>query len=78
MVVGERQDGEDKMRALDAVGEVGEEKGASSPIRWIPRVGILELLRLRGKNMRNLLPLVPFVSQRNNHKLLMLLVPARG
>ena len=71
------QDGEDKVRVLDAVGEVCEEEGASGPIRWIPRMGTLELLRLKRK-MRNSPPLVPFVSQRNDHKLLMLLGHARG
>ena len=43
------QDGEDEVRALDAVGEVGKEEGASGLIRWIPQMGILEVLRLKEK-----------------------------
>ena len=63
---------------LDAVGEVGKEEGASGLIRWIPQMGTLEVLRLKRENMRNRLPLVLFVSQRNDHKILMLLAPAQG
>ena len=75
---GGRQTGEDEVEALDGVGEVGEEEGASGPIRWIPQMGTLEVLRLKRENMRNRLPLVPFVLQRNVHKIPMVLVPARG
>ena len=70
--MGGRQDGEDEVHALDGVGEVGEEEGASGPIRWIPRMGTLELFRLKRKSMRNSPPLVPSVSPRNGHKVLML------
>ena len=66
------------MGALDGVREVGKEEGASGLIRWIPQMGTLEVLRLRRENMRNRLPLVLFVLQRNDHKILMVLVPARG
>ena len=62
---------------LDGVGEV-EEEGASGPIRWIPQMGKLEVLRLKRENMRNRLPLVLFVSPRNDHKILIVLVPAHG
>ena len=72
------QDGEDEVRVLDAVAEVGEEEGSSGRWRWIPRMGTLELLRLKRKRMRDSPPLVLSVSPRNGHKVLMLLVPALG
>ena len=64
-----RQDGEDEVGALDGVGEVGEEEKASGLIRWIPQMGTPEVLRLKRENMRNRLPLVLFVSGRNDHKM---------
>ena len=73
---GRGQDGEDEV--LDAVGEVGKEEGASGLIRWIPRMGTLELFCLKRKSMRNSPPLVPSVSPRNGHKVLILLVSAHG
>ena len=75
--MGGQQDGEDEVRGLDGVGKV-EEEGASGPIRWIPQMGTLEVLRLERENMRNSFPLVLFVSQRNDHKILMVSAPARG
>ena len=72
------QDGEDELRVLDAVAEVGEEEGASGPTRWIPRMGTLELFRLRRKSMRNRPPLVISVSPRNGHKVLILWAPVLG
>ena len=64
------QDGEDEVRVLDAVAEVGEEEEASGPTRWIPRMGTLELFRLRRKSMRNRPPLVNSVLPRNGHKVI--------
>ena len=77
-MVGGGQDGEEEVRVLDAVAEVGKEEGASGPIRWIPRMGTLELFRLKRKSMKNRPPLVLSVSPRNGHKVLILLVPVLG
>ena len=66
------QDGEDEERVLDAVAGVGKEEEASSPTRLIPRMGTLELFRLRRKSMRSSPLLFISVSPRNGHKMLII------